>query len=105
MGTYNVTLNVTNAYGSNSITKTNYVTVIPGLGGQFHRVTRLLREYRPRILPSRTLRQIFPPNWSWDFGDGGTSTLQNPNHVYTTRGYQRNTDRIQSRRQRHEVTM
>lgn len=25
-------------------------------------------------------------NWYWDFGDGTTSTLQNPSHVYTTAG-------------------
>ncbi len=25
-------------------------------------------------------------NWSWDFGDGGTSTQQSPSHTYTTRG-------------------
>ncbi len=24
--------------------------------------------------------------WSWDFGDGGTSTLQNPVHLYTANG-------------------
>jgi PKD repeat protein len=27
-----------------------------------------------------------PTTWSWDFGDGGTSTDQNPNHQYTTPG-------------------
>jgi PKD repeat protein len=27
-----------------------------------------------------------PYNWSWDFGDGNTSTLQNPSHKYTTQG-------------------
>lgn len=27
-----------------------------------------------------------PTSWSWNFGDGGTSTLQNPNHMYTTAG-------------------
>jgi PKD repeat protein len=27
-----------------------------------------------------------PTAWSWDFGDGGTSTAQNPSHVYTAAG-------------------
>ncbi len=27
-----------------------------------------------------------PDSWSWDFGDTGTSTLQNPDHIYTTAG-------------------
>ena len=27
-----------------------------------------------------------PTSWSWNFGDGGTSTLQNPTHTYTSKG-------------------
>lgn len=27
-----------------------------------------------------------PQSWSWDFGDGTTSTLQNPSHTYTESG-------------------
>ena len=27
-----------------------------------------------------------PTAWSWDFGDGGTSANQNPNHQYTMPG-------------------
>ena len=29
---------------------------------------------------------IEPISWQWDFGDGGTSILQNPNHIYETTG-------------------
>ncbi len=28
----------------------------------------------------------YPSEWSWSFGDGGTSTDMNPSHVYTTPG-------------------
>jgi len=28
-----------------------------------------------------------PTTWNWDFGDGTTSTLQNPSHTYYTNGY------------------
>ena len=27
-----------------------------------------------------------PTSWAWDFGDGGTSTAQNPTHSYSTSG-------------------
>ncbi|UUX91547.1 PKD domain-containing protein [Methanoplanus endosymbiosus] len=28
-----------------------------------------------------------PASWSWDFGDGATSTLQNPEHIYIDEGF------------------
>ncbi len=28
-----------------------------------------------------------PTNWLWDFGDGGTSTLQSPAHIYAAGTY------------------
>ncbi len=32
------------------------------------------------------ISDINPTNWLWDFGDGNTSTLQNPTHSYSTSG-------------------
>jgi PKD repeat protein len=32
------------------------------------------------------LSQGVPQSWLWDFGDTGTSTLQNPSHTYTSTG-------------------
>lgn len=29
---------------------------------------------------------LFPTSWLWDFGDGSTSTLQNPTHTYLNNG-------------------
>ena len=29
---------------------------------------------------------FFPAQWNWDFGDGGTGNLQNPNHTYAQSG-------------------
>lgn len=37
--------------------------------------------YTPRYTTPTT-----PVSWSWNFGDGGTSTLKSPSHTYTTEG-------------------
>ena len=30
-----------------------------------------------------------PTSWQWDFGDGSTSTAQNPSHMYSTAGFRK----------------
>lgn len=48
--------------------------------------TGTLEGTSPFIVELRDLSTGVPTAWSWDFGDGMTSTLQNPTHTYTTSG-------------------
>ena len=87
-GTYTVTLVVRNASGANAVTKTGYITVYPSP------TASLSADITTACLPatiqftgtaSTTVGTI--SDWSWDFGDGGTSNQQNPQHTYTETGY------------------
>ena len=84
-GTYTVSLTASNAAGSDIETKTNYITV---------NVVRPVAEFsgtprsgvEPLTVTFTDLSTNSPTSWLWDFGDGATSTLQNPTHQYTTDG-------------------
>lgn len=41
---------------------------------------------RPEVFTDLTTYSGSPLSWLWNFGDGGTSTVQNPIHTYTTPG-------------------
>ncbi|WP_188462987.1 Ig-like domain-containing protein [Marivirga lumbricoides] len=79
---YTVTLTVTSSLGcTNSITKTNFVQVVgPDVNftashtGATYSFTHDTRFESP------------PLTWSWDFGDGSTSSSVNPTHTYATQG-------------------
>ncbi len=90
-GIYTVSLTVNTADGSDTETLLDYITVLnagqtppnaaftgtpttgpPGTAVQFSDAS----------VPGSSLIT----SWSWTFGDGGTSTLQNPSHVYATDG-------------------
>lgn len=86
-GTYTVTLTATGPGGTDTETKTAFITVYT--------------PPTPDVSPSQTIG-CYPfdvdftdvsvigdspiATWSWDFGDGGASTAQNPTHTYTTPG-------------------
>ncbi len=78
-GTYDVTLLVSNANGSNQATLQNFVTVnaTPILNLQ-HVNDGLTVYFSSNVLNGS--------NIVWNFGDGQTSTQANPTHVYTAEG-------------------
>ena len=87
-GTYTVALTATNAYGSNTLTKTNYITVTapptdPPVADFSGTPTT---GYAPLTVAFTDLSTGVPTSWSWTFGDGGTSTAQNPSYTYTAAG-------------------
>jgi PKD repeat protein len=81
-GTYDVTLIAYNLVGSDTMTKINHVTItVPPLPVAEFSATPLTV---PVGLPVQFTDQSLnaPISWLWDFGDGQTSTLQNPQHAY-----------------------
>ncbi len=87
-GTYTVSLTATNAYGSDIETKTGYITVtnpptnppVAAFSGTPTSGTA------PLTVVFTDASTYNPTSWSWTFGDGGTSTAQNPSHTYTAAG-------------------
>jgi PKD repeat protein len=83
-GTFTVTLTVANAYGSDSETKTGFVTAGGRPNADFTADER--RGVKPFTVTFTDLSTGNPTSWSWEFGDGKTSTEQNPVHVYEREG-------------------
>ncbi len=87
-GTYTVTLTATNAGGSNTLTRSQYITVYEPPTVNF------TEDKRSGCFPLRVQFQDISSAgsgntnvaWLWDFGNGITSTLQNPLAIYTTSG-------------------
>ncbi len=80
-GNYSVTLAVRNAAGSDSKSLSVVVpeSSVPDANFETREVPGL------KILFRDTSTQS-PTQWSWDFGDGGSSNQQNPEHVYPAVG-------------------
>ncbi len=86
-GTYTVFLVSTNAFGSDNETKINYITVNPaGTAPVSNFIAGQTTVVEGASVAFTDLSTNTPTSWSWNFGDGGTSTLENPSHTYTTAG-------------------
>ncbi len=87
-GTYTVSLTVTNTGGSNTLTRTQYITVYEPPAVNF--TASPLSGCFPLTVQFADLSSAGAGNtnvsWLWDFGNGNISTLQNPVITYSTAG-------------------
>ena len=86
-GNYTVTLKVSNSNGTNS--KLETITVLEKPAIVFPPVAKFSVSAANGFVPFSAQFTDFSENatkWDWDFGDGNTSTAQNPVHTYSTAG-------------------
>ena len=84
-GDFTVTLTVTGPGGSDTLVKTNYITAsYPEPTADFEGTPT--NGNAPLEVTFTDLSVDSVDSWVWDFGDGGTSTLQNPLYTYTDAG-------------------
>ncbi len=86
-GNYSVNLTVKNAGGSNSLVKTDYITVTSSPPVANFSIA-LTEGYAPLTVIFTDSSTGTVTNWSWDFDNDGTmdSDKQNPSHTYYTAG-------------------
>lgn len=86
-GIYTVSLTAVNNNGKDTETKKEYINVGMGPKADFRPVITPYNQYAvPKLVPFIDQSTGLPTSWSWDFGDGQTSTEQNPTHMYTAEG-------------------
>ena len=87
-GTYSITLTATNVNGSNTLTRTQYITVYENPSVNFTSSTTsgcfpLRVQFSDLSTPGVGNTNV---SWLWDFGNGVTSTLRNPLVTYMNSG-------------------
>ncbi|MEO7801845.1 MAG: PKD domain-containing protein, partial [Ginsengibacter sp.] len=86
-GQYTVKLVISNASGSDSITRFQYITVysspIPNFGST---ITSGCFPLPVHFSDSTAAGSSLIAKWEWDFGDGNFDSVQNPAHIYRDGG-------------------
>jgi len=86
-GTYPVQLTAANAGGSDAESKTGYITVTaPPTAPAADFSASPTSGVAPLTVDFTDLSTGGPTSWSWTFGDGGSSTEQNPSYTYDAPG-------------------
>jgi len=83
-GLYTVKLTVTNAYGSSTETKENYIAI--GLAPIADFSAEPTTGNTPLAVAFTDRSTGYPTSWNWNFGDGKASSEQNPVHMYWSSG-------------------
>jgi len=85
-GTYTVTLTATNDAGSNTTSTTGYITVTSVISPIASFTADVKSGTVPFTVQFTDTSSYTPTSWEWSFGDGSSSTEENPTHIYTTAG-------------------
>jgi hypothetical protein len=84
-GTYTVTLSVSNAGGSDTEIKPDYITAT-GLLAAFSAAPVVGSVPLTVTFTDQSVGIPGPINWDWDFGEGGSSAEQHPEYTYNVAG-------------------
>jgi PKD repeat protein len=85
-GTWTVQLTATNDAGSNTSTLSSYITATTLYSPVASFTSDVASGTTPLAVQFTDTSTRSPTSWLWSFGDGYTSTLQNPSHTYTGTG-------------------
>jgi len=86
-GKYDVSLIAYNECGDDTATKSEFITVQSGPTADFEALPTQGEAALTVDFSDLSISAFGIDIWLWDFGDGQTSDLQNPSHVYTLPGY------------------
>lgn len=85
-GTYNVSLQVKNDKGCSSVSIIRSLIIYPKPIAGFISPEVCLNDPAAPFVDTSKVASGTIATWNWSFGDGGNSTLQNPNHTYASVG-------------------
>lgn len=83
-GSYTVTLIVSNDYGSDTISKSDFIILADSPVAKF--TANITSGPAPLSVNFTDQSTKNPTSWHWNFGDGLTSVQQNPEHTYDAEG-------------------
>uniref|UniRef100_UPI000A406248 PKD domain-containing protein n=1 Tax=Methanosarcina horonobensis TaxID=418008 RepID=UPI000A406248 len=86
-GLYSVTLTVSNADGSNTLTKSSHITALNVVDSPVVSFSASPTSGKAPLTVNFTSQvKGSPTEWKWAFGDGNISTDKNPVHIYNKSG-------------------